>query len=418
MLTKTSNCRLCRSHDVQMIYPMPACPPVDNYRFTDEPEVNLPAFPMDLYLCGACGHAQLLDVVDPNILFGDYIYTSSSSPDLDAHFTAYANKVVDYARLGKDSLVVDIGSNDGLLLTKFQKRGVRVQGIDPAESVAAQAIVKGIPTVVSFINADTVKLVQETAGLADIVCANNVFSHSDDLRGFAECARDLLKPEGVFVFEVSYLRDLVENRVIDYVYHEHLAHHSIRPLGIFFDSIGMRLFDVERVATKGGSIRCYAALKDSSWQEQPVIAEMIADEIALRLYDPQTYAALKNEMDAVGEKTRKILKEVSDKKAQIASYGASATSTVLNAMFDINKYITFIVDDNPVRQGRVSPGFKIPVKSKTDFLAANPLVTFISAWRFADMIISRNQAYLDGGGQFIVPLPAFKVVSKNGVEKR
>jgi len=359
-----------------------------------------------------------LDVVDPNILFGNYIYASSSSPDLDSHFTAYANKIVDYARLGKDSLVVDIGSNDGLLLSKFKSRGVHVQGIDPAESVAEIAIDQGIPTVVSFINADAVRRVQQTAGLADVVCANNVFSHSDDLRGFAECARDLLKPEGLFVFEVSYLRDLVENKVIDYVYHEHLAHHSIHPLKIFISSLGMRLFDIERVATKGGSIRCYAALECSSWKEQPVVEEMIADEIEFRLYDPQTYAALKKELDAVGERARKVLQEATDRRAQVASYGASATTTVLNAMFEIDKFISFIVDDNPVRQGRVSPGFKIPVVSNAEFLAANPAVTFIAAWRYADVIVSRNQAYLDGGGQFVVPLPAFRVVSKVGADQK
>jgi SAM-dependent methyltransferase len=418
MLTKRTDCRLCQSHDIHMIYPMPACPPVDNYRFIDEPEVNIPAFPMDLYMCGDCGHAQLLDVVDPNILFGHYIYTSSSSPDLDAHFTAYAHKIVDYARLGKDSLVVDIGSNDGLLLSKFKSHGVRIQGIDPAESVAAQAIAKGVPTVVSFINAAAVAKIRESVGLADVVCANNVFSHSDDLRGFAECARDLLKPEGLFVFEVSYLRDLVEKRVVDYIYHEHLAHHSIRPLKIFFDSLGMRLFDVERVATKGGSIRCYAALSDSSWRERSVIAKMIADENAMHLYDAQTYSALKKVMDTVGLKARKILRTAVDKDVQVASYGASATTTVLAAMFGIDKYISFIVDDNPIRQGRVSPGFKTPVKSQVDFLAAMPPVTFIAAWRFADTIISRNKAYLDAGGRFIVPLPTFKVVSRDGTEEK
>jgi SAM-dependent methyltransferase len=418
MLTKRSNCRLCLSHDVSMIYPMPACPPVDNYRFENEPEINLPAFPMDLYLCSACGHAQLLDVVDPNILFGHYIYTSSSSPDLDAHFTSYADTIVKYAALGADSLVVDIGSNDGLLLSKFKAHGVRVQGIDPAASVAQQAIAKGIPTVISFINPEAVKSVLDGAGAADVVCANNVFSHSDDLRGFAECARSLLKSDGFFVFEVSYLRDLVENKVIDYVYHEHLAHHSIQPLKMFFESLGMRLFDVERIVTKGGSIRCFAALKGSKWHEKPVIAQMIAEERAIGLYDRKVYDDLKKEMDLIGEKTRSILGAEVAKKVAVASYGASATTTVLNAMFDIDKYISFIVDDNPVRQGRLSPGAKIPVKSKADFLAANPPVTFIAAWRFADMIISRNKEYLDGGGRFIVPLPVFKVVSRNGVERQ
>lgn len=414
MLTKRSTCRLCLSPNVTKIYSMPACPPVDNYRFANEQEINLPAFPMDLYMCGECGHAQLLDIVDPEILFGHYIYTSSSSPDLDAHFSAYADKIVKYAKLGQESLVVDIGSNDGLLLSKFRTHGVRVQGIDPAESVAKQAIAKGIPTVISFITPGAVKQVRESVGLADVVCANNVFSHSDDLRGFAECARSLLKPQGFFVFEVSYLRDLVVNKVIDYVYHEHLAHHSIQPLKMFFDSLDMRLFDVEHVATKGGSIRCYAALKSSDWKAQPIVEQMITEEKAMGLYTPKVYEDLKKEMDSVGEKTRAILQAEIAKGGKAASYGASATTTVLNAMFDIDQYFSMIVDDNPARQGRLSPGHKIPVVSKADFMAAQPAVTFIAAWRFADMIISRNQPYLQAGGKFVVPLPAFRVVSLSG----
>jgi SAM-dependent methyltransferase len=393
---------------------MPACPPVDNYRFADEPEINLPAFPMDLYMCEACGHAQLLDVVDPEILFGNYIYTSSSSPDLDAHFTAYADKMVTYAKLGPDSLVIDIGSNDGLLLSKFKAKDVRVQGIDASEAVGKQAVAKGIPTIISFLTPAAVKQVKDTAGLADVVCANNVFSHSDDLRGFAECARDMLKPQGFFVFEVSYLKDLVDNKVIDYVYHEHLAHHSIQPLKLFFDSLGMRLFDVERVATKGGSIRCYAALKASDWQAQPIVEQMIADEKAMGLYTHKVYDDLKTEIDAIGAKTRALLQAETAKGGKAASYGASATTTVLNAMFDIDKYFSLIVDDNPSRQGRLSPGHKIPVKSKADFMAEKPTVTFIAAWRFADMIIARNKAYLDAGGTFIVPLPTFRTVTSSG----
>ena len=392
---------------------MPACPPVDNYRFANEPEINLPAFPMDLYMCDNCGHAQLLDVVDPEILFGHYIYTSSSSPDLDAHFASYADKIVTYAKLGSKSLIIDIGSNDGLLLSKFKARGVSVQGIDPAEDVANQAIAKGIPTIISFITPEVVKKVQESIGLVDVVCANNVFSHSDDLCGFALCARNLLKPEGFFVFEVSYLKDLVENKVIDYVYHEHLAHHSVHPLKIFFESLDMRLFDVERVVTKGGSIRCFAALKESSWKTCPIVDQLVVEEESMGLYTDKVYQDLKREMDGVGQNTRAILKEAIAKGGKAASYGASATTTVLNAMFDIDQYLSFIVDDNPARQGRLSPGHKIPIKSNADFLTANPSVTFIAAWRFADMIISRNKAYLEAGGIFVVPLPVFRVVTLN-----
>lgn len=416
MLTKRSTCRLCLSRDVVLVYAMPACPPVDNYRFENEPGINLPAFPMDLYMCQSCGHAQLLDVVDPDILFGQYIYNSASSPDLERHFESYAEHIIEYAKLDSNSLVVDVGSNDGLLLAKFKKRGIQVQGIDPAKNVAQYAIDNGIPTIISFFNSSTVTLIKSTIGPADIVCANNVFSHSDDLRDFAKCARNLLKPSGFFVFEVSYLRDLVENKVIDYVYHEHLAHHSIRSLKTFFNSIDMRLFDVKRVATKGGSIRCFAAAKHSSWRETPVVEKLIFEENQMGLYSPEVYKNLKNEIDRLGVMTRSILNETIENGGTVASYGASATATVLTSLFDISESLAFIVDDNPERHGRLSPGHRVPVKSRVEFLELRPAVTFIAAWRFADMIIERNREYLNAGGKFIVPLPIFKVVTKSDYE--
>jgi SAM-dependent methyltransferase len=412
MLKRRDNCRLCGSRDVIKIYPMPACAPVDNYRFEDEADVNLPAFPMDLYQCRACGHAQLLDVVDPKILFGNYIYTSSSSPDLDAHFTAYANRVIDYVKLGDGSFVIDVGGNDGLFLSKFMGRGINLQIVDPAEKATEIAKGRGIPTIVSFLNEETCTQIRDQKGLADVVSANNVYSHSDDLIGFTRCVKGMLKPDGVFVFEVSYLRDLVEKKVIDYVYHEHLAHHSVKPFKTFFESLDMILFDVERVAVKGGSIRCYAALKGSQWTERPAIQAAIDAEESLGLYGDKAYSDLKREMDALGDKTRQVLQSTIEKGGTVASYGASATATVLNAMFDINKYFSFIVDDNAARQGRLSPGVKIPVVSNSEFHAKMPTVTFISSWRFADMIIARNQAYLDNGGKFITPLPEFRIIEK------
>ena len=411
-LSKRNNCRLCGSQNIEMVYPMPACPPVDNYRFENETDINLPRFPMDLYLCNECGHAQLLDIVDPQILFGNYIYTSSSSPDLDKHFTEYARTVVSFAGLSENSFGIDIGSNDGLFLSKLQAYGLRVLGVDASEAVAKEALKKNIKTIVSFLNEGVVSSIQAEFGLADIVTANNVFSHSDDLIGFAKCARGLLADEGLFVFEVSYLKDLVQSKVVDYIYHEHLAHHSVKPMKQFMESIGMKLINVEHVVTKGGSIRCYAALENSKWRISDVVNEFIQSEEAAGLYKKKTYVQLKQELDEIEKKILSFLKPFIDDKKTIAAYGASATATVLNEMFQINPYVSFIVDDNPLRQGRLSPYHKIPVKSRDFLTKEKPEVTFISSWRFADMIIENNRPYIENGGIFLIPLPEFKVVKK------
>ena len=412
-LTTRTTCRLCDSQNVAVIYPFPHCPPVDNYRFADEPEVNYPAFPMDLYQCSDCGHAQLLDIVSPDVLFGNYIYTSSSSPDLDLHFEQYAEKMISTIALSTKDLIVDVGSNDGLFLSKFKKRGLNVLGVDASEYASNVAIKEnGIPTINAFFSQEIAENIVQEHGHAKLITANNVFSHSDDLRGFAQTAKSLLKPDGLFVFEVSYLLDLVEKRVVDYVYHEHLAHHSIKPFDLFFKSIGMKLVDVDRIATKGGSIRCYAAHEDSHWARAPIVDQLMAKEEHLGLYNKETYRRLKVDIDALAKQTHDYLAKNKSQGFSAASYGASATATVLTYMFDINQYFSFIVDDNPLLQGRVSPGHQIPVKSRDELLTAKPDVVVISAWRFAEMIIAANQAYLNQGGKFIIPMPEFKIISK------
>ena len=286
-----------------------------------------------------------------------------------------------------------------------------MRGIDPASDAAARAKLQGIPTIVSYLTRNATRQVIDDVGYADVVSANNVFSHADDLTGFAECVRDMLKPDGVFVFEVSYLKALVENKVIDYVYHEHLAHHSVKPLVGFFSSLRMHLFDVERVSTKGGSIRCFVARDSSKWEITDRVQSMIVDEDLFGLYKKSTYENLKKEIDIVAEETRRLLDAEKARGSVIAAYGASATATVINELFGLNHLLSAIIDDNHERQGRLSPGYRIPVTSSAYLLNEMPSVTFISAWRFADLIIKRNKAYLDAGGKFIVPLPQFTVVS-------
>jgi SAM-dependent methyltransferase len=411
MHKKNEHCRLCGSKNLKLIFKMPACPPVDNYRFASEPEINHPSFPMDLYMCAGCGHAQLLDVVSPNLLFGNYIYTSGSSTDLDKHFQSYSASLISRFNLGRESFIIDIGSNDGLFLSKFLTDGISVLGIDPARLAAEKALAAGIPTKISFINREVVGKVISELGLADIVSANNVFSHSDDLRGFAECARDLLKTNGVFVFEVSYLLDLVEGKVVDYIYHEHLAHHSVRPLRIFFESLGMKLIDVERVQTKGGSIRVFTSRSDSERQVNDSVGQLEQAEHFANLYSLETYRTLQNFMLERTNQVVAILTSVKSNGGKIASYGASATATVINQMMNINQFFSFIIDDNQDRQGRLSPGCLIPVKSRNSLTVEQPDLVVISSWRFSEEIISKNKEYLEAGGRFLVPLLELKVVT-------
>jgi SAM-dependent methyltransferase len=384
---------------------------VDAYVTQAQLKEKQEVFPIDLYLCGACGHGQLLDVVSPKLLFGNYIYTTSSSPGLVEYFRGYADDVMTRLQLPPGAAALDIGSNDGTLLSNFKRKGLRVLGVDPAQEIANTATRNGLETLAEFFNSKTAANIRDSKGAMDLITANNVFAHSDTLGDMAEGVRLLLNKDGVFVFEVSYLLDMVEKMIFDFIYHEHLSHHSVKPLQTFLRRHGLNLFAVQRTASKGGSIRCFAELADGRRAMDPSVTELIKQEEQYGLYDLTTYQAYAGRIDSVKNRLRKELAELKAKGKLVAGYGAAATSTVLIYHFGLGDSLSYIIDDNPERQNRYSPGHHIPIVSSSTLKERKPDSVVILVWRFAEMIIARNQDYLRDGGRFIVPLPDFRVVT-------
>ena len=405
-----TTCRLCESADVELVLKLTPCPPVDAYIPGSRLHEKQEAFPMDLYLCKACGHGQLLDVVSPKLLFGNYIYTTSSSPGLVEYFRDYASNVCDLLHLSPGALVLDIGSNDGALLSFFKQRGMRVLGVDPAREIALAATAGGVETLPEFFTSAVAKRIRSERGAFSLVTANNVFAHSDALGDMADGVRLLLAPDGVFVFEVSYLLDMVENMVFDFIYHEHLSHHSVKPLQTFLRRHGLQLFRVERTASKGGTIRCFAQLIGGPRAEASSVGELLKLEEDRGLYRLPTYENYTRRINQAKQRLLDVLQPARAAGRSIAGYGASATGTVLTYHFDLGEMMQFIVDDNPIRQKRFSPGHHIPIVSSHTLLERQPDYVVILVWRFAKMIMQRNEEYLRRGGHFIVPLPELQVV--------
>jgi SAM-dependent methyltransferase len=402
-------CRLCDSPQLELEVKMIPCPPVDAFVTEAQAADPQPSFPMDLYLCQACGHAQLLDVVAPSLLFGSYIYTTGSSPGLADYFKDYANSVCDQLKLGAGAFALDIGSNDGTLLSFFKQRGLRVLGVDPAREVAAIAIGRGIETQTEFFTSAVAQRIRSERGAIDLITANNVFAHSDFLGDMADGIRQLLAPSGVFVFEVSYLLDIVDSMIFDVIYHEHLSYHSVRPLRLFMKRHGLHLFRIERTLSKGGTLRCFVQLADGPRPEHSSINELLKLEEDYGLYRHETYKRFSDRINQTKQQTQAILAQPQFSGKAIAGYGASATATVLIYQFGMGDVLNAIVDDNPIRQNRYSPGLHIPVISSETLLARQPAAVVILVWRYADMIMQRNNAYREGGGQFIIPLPQPRV---------
>ena len=224
----------------------------------------------------------------------------------------------------------------------------------------------------------------------------------------ADAIASLLAENGAFVFEVSYLLDTVQGLVFDFIYHEHLCYHSVKPMEAFLRRHGMHLFDVERVASKGGSLRGFAQKLGGHREVTPRVSEFVAGEEAAGLYQPATYEAYIARVNGLRDQTVAYLQDCRARGKSVAAYGASATVTTLLHHFKIGDLIDFLVDDNPIRPGTVSPGFGKPVKSPQAIYDDKPDVVLIAAWRFAEPIIRRHPAYLRQGGTFLVPLPVFQ----------
>ena len=410
IVSRRNNCRLCGGTDLELALPLTPAPIVDAYVPAEKLDVVQESFPLDLYLCQCCGHAQLLDVVDPEVLYGEYIYVTNSSLGLVEHFDQYAEDVLSQIKPLPGSLVVDIGSNDGTLLQAFQKRGMQVLGIDPAVEIAENATKAGIETKPVFFSFEESKRIREEHGTASIITVNNLFANVDDLGDLANGIANLLSPDGVFLFESYYVLDLARNMVFDFIYHEHLNSFSAKPLDAFFKRYGMELIDVQGVSTKGGSLRGTVQLSGADRGVSPSVADFIRKEEDAAVHSLgffQEFGAVINEKK---DRLVEFLDEAKSQGKSVAGYGASASTTPLVYHFGIGDRLTFMADDNPAKQHLYSPGLHIPVLPSDSLYEKKPDYVVILAWRYADAIIEKHQSYLDQGGHFIIPLPTLTVV--------
>ncbi len=412
---RRSTCRLCNSADVQLVFALEPAPLAEAYLPSERAAEGDARYPLDVFLCKSCGGVQLLDVIDAGYLFRNYQYTSSMSPDLGDHFKRYAADVCERFKPNPGSLVVDVGSNNGLLLRQFKDRGLNVYGIDPAEEIALAASLAGIPTVPAFMNAGAGRKLRQLISPASIVTANNVLAHAEEPGVILDGVREVLADDGVFVFEVSYLPDTISGMVFDYFYHEHGVFYTALSLMGFLYRHGLALWDAERVPTKGGSLRCYARKSGESTPfcaPTKCLARLMGDEVTAGHHTPEPYRDFIARVNARRDETVRCLREYQGKNLRVVGYGASSTTTVLLHHFKIGGFLDYLVDDNEARHGLVSPGYHLPVKSPNELYGPNkPDAVLITAWRFADNIIKRHGQYLEEGGVFIRPLPFFQEVT-------
>jgi SAM-dependent methyltransferase len=317
--------------------------------------------------------------------------------------------------LSENALVVDIGSNDGTLLREFQKLGFQVVGVEPSTSLAQKVNQLGIRTYNNFLIMDVVSSIVFEFGYVDLVTANNVFAHNNDLRGMAESVAALLKPEGIFVFEVSSALHTFKGMVFDYIYHEHLSYHSLISLIPFLSSYSLQIFDVELIGTKGGSYRIYAKKTSNKVGKTVRLTEAIGFERENGLGAVEFYRRMYEEV----QKQKLFLREHLDSlppNSTVVGYGASATVTTLVYELSLFEYLDYLVDDNNIRHGCYLPGTDIEVKSPSTLVSNPPTHVLILAWRFADLILDRIKYNLPDSVEYIIPFPSLNISIGKGLE--
>ena len=403
------NCRTCGQESLKTFLSLGPMPIPNGFLKPEQLFDGEAYFPLDVAFCESCGLMTLVHVVRPDIMFRNYVYIPGTSKTMVDHFTEMAKENIDRFQLGSNSLIVDIGSNDGTLLKQFKTHGVKVLGIDPAKNIAAEATKQGIETITEFFGENLAKEVVKKKGQANLITGTNVIAHINDLVDLMKGIDVLLKDDGTFVGEFPYLVDLIEHDEFDTIYHEHLSYFSIRSLLALAERVNFEVFDVKRTSVHGGSIQVF--FRKKGLNKEPFVSDLVLLERAKKL---DTIEPFKNfaaqTLKKKGELTT-LLVELKSRGKQIVGYGAAAKGNVLTNFFKIGPDILdYIVDSIPYKHGLYTPGLHIPIHSEDRLLEDLPDYALILAWNFADEIIEKNSEFRRRGGKFINTVPSIRIV--------
>jgi len=399
-------CRFCRSPLRRTVVDLGMSPLCESYVEAARLDDMEPFYPLHVRICDSCFLVQLRAYVPPEEIFTEYAYFSSYSTSWLEHARRYADMISERLPLGRDKLVVELGSNDGYLLQAFVERGIPVLGIEPAGNVAEVAVERGVPTVVAFFGADTARRLAAEGRRADLLVANNVLAQVPDLNDFVAGMRLLLAPGGVATIEVPHLLRLLDRNQFDTIYHEHYSYFSLGTLQRILSAHGLTIFDVEELSTHGGSMRVYAAHADGHVAADGGVADLLAREDAAGLSTPEPYASFAARVQETKRRLLEVLISIKREGKSVAGYGAPGKgNTLLNYCGIRGDLVDYTVDRNPYKQGRFLPGTHIPIAHPSKIAERRPDFILILPWNLKDEIIEQLSFVRDWGARFIVPIP-------------
>jgi 2-polyprenyl-3-methyl-5-hydroxy-6-metoxy-1,4-benzoquinol methylase len=370
-----------------------------------------PFYPLHAYVCDRCLLVQLQEFVSPDSIFTEYAYFSSYSTSWVEHARRYCEMAIERFALSARSRVMEIASNDGYLLQYFAKAGIPVLGIEPAANVARVAIDRGVPTTARFFGLDTAKEIAAEHGRPKLLLGNNVLAHVPDLNDFVAGMRALLAPDGVITMEFPHLQRLMVENQFDTIYHEHFSYFSFVSVEKVFAHHGITLFDVEELPTHGGSLRIYGRHRENgALPIGPRVTSLRQREIDDGFLTLECYRGFGEQVVATKRRILSFLIDAKQRGKKVVGYGAPGKgNTLLNYCGIRTDFLDFTVDANPYKQGKYTPGTRIPILPPERIREARPDYVMILPWNLREEI-SQAAAYIrEWGGQFVVPIPDIKV---------
>ena len=405
-------CRLCGAQLTRTFVDLGMSPLCESYVPADRLDEAEVFYPLHVRLCEACLLVQLPAYVSGEHIFSDYAYFSSYSDSWVAHAKRYAEAMTERLSLTPRSLVTEVASNDGYLLQHFQAVGIPVLGVEPAANVAEAARARGIRTEVQFLGAETGSEIARKYGRADLVAGNNVFAHVPDIKGFAAGLRALVKDEGTVTLEFPHLLRLIERRQYDTIYHEHFSYLSLLTSSRALETAGLRVVDVDELATHGGSLRVYARPQESGGEPAERVKAVLAAEEAAGLHDVAGHDGFAPAVLRIKSDLLRFLLNAAAEGRSVAGYGAPGKgNTLLNHCGIRSDLLSYTVDRSPVKQGKFLPGTHIPIYAPERLAETKPDYILVLPWNLRDEI-SRQLSYVGSwGGKLVVPIPELEIVS-------
>ena len=374
----------------------------------DKPEVF---YPLHVRICDSCLLVQLPAYVPGEDIFSDYAYFSSYSDSWVAHAKRYAQHMITRLGLTADNLVIEVASNDGYLLQHFLAEGIPVLGIEPAANVAEAARSRGIRTEVTFLGNETGREIAALHGPADLVAANNVFAHVPDIRGFAAGLRALVKDTGLVTLEFPHLLRLIEGRQYDTIYHEHFSYLSLLTSSRALSSAGLRVVDVDELATHGGSLRVYAQPTESAGEPTAQVKAVLDAEESAGLHTVAGHQGFAGEVLKIKGDLLEFLLDAARQGRSVAGYGAPGKgNTLLNHCGIRTDLLAYTVDRSPVKQGQLLPGTHIPIYAPGRLAETRPDFVLVLPWNLRSEISQQLDYIRSWEGRLVFPIPALEIV--------